>query len=120
MKKDSGKKGPGEEGRLHPLKALARAAALAGGLLVSAHLGARPADAAPKERSIKDRVGAVRAALKEKLADGADSASKLSYSETELAQWGNWGNWGNWNNWNNWRNWANWANWGNWGNWRNY
>jgi hypothetical protein len=97
------------------LKAAAASAILAGNLLFSA-----PSSASATEKrvgTIRERVKAVRTILQEKLA--ADAASKLSYSEIELTQWGNWGNWGNWNNWVNWNNWNNWRNWGNWGNWGN-
>ncbi|HWS88696.1 MAG TPA: hypothetical protein VN282_17110 [Pyrinomonadaceae bacterium] len=120
MKQDSKKRNNDEKESKHSIKALARTAILAGGLLISPHLAARPAEAEiAKDKPIKDRVEAIREALKKKLADGASPDSELSYSEIEVAQWGNWGNWGNWNNWLNWNNWNNWVNWNNWGNWRN-
>ena len=103
------------------LKAVAASAILAGSLLVTPPASAGAADNT-RTGTIRERVKAVKTLLKEKLAD-ADAASKLSYSELELSQWGNWGNWGNWVNWNDWRNWNNWnnwQNWGNWGNWRNW
>lgn len=97
------------------LKAATASAVLAGSLLVST-----PSTAAARvnERagSIQERVNAVRTLLELKLAADDSAASKLSYSEMELTQWGNWGNWGNWNNWKNWNNWNNWGNWANWGN----
>jgi hypothetical protein len=95
------------------LKAATASVILAGSLLSSNDSAAAHADG---PNGIRERVKAVKAQLEEKL---ARTNAKLSYSETELTQWGNWGNWGNWNNWVNWNNWNNWRNWGNWGNWRN-
>jgi hypothetical protein len=91
------------------------AAALAGGLLISTP-SASLADVKSKGGPIQDRVKMVRNALEKKMTGDQGVQNKLSYSETELAQWGNWGNWNNWYNWYNWNNWNNWGNWGNWGN----
>ncbi|MDQ3802660.1 MAG: hypothetical protein M3416_02235 [Acidobacteriota bacterium] len=115
MKKDAGKRELKKKERKSSVRALARTALLAGGLLVPTPSAARPLDEVHSEdKSIEQRVKIVGEALKKKLSVEENYDEKLSYSEVELAQWGNWGNWGNWNNWNNWRNW------GNWGNWRNY
>jgi hypothetical protein len=96
------------------LKAASASALLAGALLVSSP-GSAAGDG-DRAATIRERVKTVKAQLQKKVAGETSANPKLSYSETELAQWGNWGNWANWNNWRNWNNWNNWANWGNWHN----
>jgi hypothetical protein len=101
------------------LKALTRTTVLTAALLLP-NSSVQSASLNPvKDRSLRDRVDLVRKTLRQKVAKEQSSESKLSFSESALAQWGNWGNWGNWNNWINWNNWNNWRNWGNWGNWGN-
>ena len=101
------------------LQALTRATLLMCALLLPNFSAQSATVPPPSKRSIRDRVDVVRETLKSKVAKDQTTGTKLSFSESALAQWGNWGNWGNWNNWVNWNNWNNWRNWGKWGNWGN-
>jgi hypothetical protein len=96
------------------IKKIIATTVLAGSLLIPTPSAAN--SEAKRDETIQHRVKAVKEALVKKLADNQSDDGKLSYSETELTQWGNWNNWGNWGNWQNWNNWNNWANWGNWRN----
>ena len=85
---------------------------LAGGPAAQAAAISQPAN-------VPERVGAVREALANRIAQarelgGTEAIQKLPYAELQLASWLNWVNWPNWNNWADWNNWSNWSNWRNW------
>jgi hypothetical protein len=109
-----------------PMRKALSSALLAGAILVPT-TQALGEEQSP-DLTITQRVLRVREAISSRLSQDNPNLdeilSKLSYEESEVAQWGNWGNWNNWGNWGNWNNWNNWGNWGNWanqwGNWGNF
>jgi hypothetical protein len=65
----------------------------------------------PDEKTIEQRVAAVRRDLREQQLRDNTTVDKTNQKSSErLTQWFNWPNWPNWGNWPNWPNWGNWFN----------